>query len=392
MIPSVEQPGAQGAAFHGKTTNGRYHLSSEATVVGEHRQGVSRVSRVRVEGRAGAEQKAQDPGRAAGVPGAKRASEIVREELTYLWEPYLPRGFLGLLEGDPGIGKTFLICKLMADLSRGRPLPGVDPISPVNSMILTQDDSAARILERLEKLDADLNRIIVSDEQFTLDSRGLGQLFNTIVEEQIALVALDPLLDFTAAKDTNHAKEVSTAMLQLRDLCLKTNTTVLGVRHLRKAEEEENKKYRGLGSIAFIAKARTTLQVKDLGSDKAQVEQIKTNYGPKGPPLVYCIAGGDFAWTGEAPRILTVSKKPRAWQIAQDWLRLKLRAGPVPTTKLEEMAAADGLSWSTSKRASKGVAFSSKTRTGGWCWTLEPLTAELAPERRSLRLGWRQAK
>ena len=52
-------------------------------------------------------------------------ASVEPEEVRWLWEPYIPLGKLTLLEGDPGLGKTWLLLALAAAVSRGVP-PG-DP-------------------------------------------------------------------------------------------------------------------------------------------------------------------------------------------------------------------------------------------------------------------------
>jgi len=50
-------------------------------------------------------------------------AEVVKEELTYLWDPYLPRKMVSMLDGDPDVGKTGMACLLAASVSRGYPMP-----------------------------------------------------------------------------------------------------------------------------------------------------------------------------------------------------------------------------------------------------------------------------
>lgn len=50
-------------------------------------------------------------------PDVVTLSEVEPEEVQWLWEPYIPLGKLTLLDGDPGLGKTFLALQL-----RSRPL------------------------------------------------------------------------------------------------------------------------------------------------------------------------------------------------------------------------------------------------------------------------------
>src|SRR5438874_3237412 len=54
---------------------------------------------------------------------AEPLSNVRPETVRWLWEPYLPRGKLALLDGDPGVGKSLLTIDLAARLSRGGPLP-----------------------------------------------------------------------------------------------------------------------------------------------------------------------------------------------------------------------------------------------------------------------------
>ena len=59
-------------------------------------------------------------------PITVRLSDIEPEEVSWLWEPYIPIGKLTILEGDPGIGKTFAALAMTAAVSTGAGLPGID--------------------------------------------------------------------------------------------------------------------------------------------------------------------------------------------------------------------------------------------------------------------------
>lgn len=49
--------------------------------------------------------------------------DVVSKEVEWLWYPYIPYGKITIIEGDPGEGKTTLVLKLAAALSRGLPPP-----------------------------------------------------------------------------------------------------------------------------------------------------------------------------------------------------------------------------------------------------------------------------
>jgi hypothetical protein len=48
------------------------------------------------------------------------------EPVSWLWKPYISRRKLTIVEGDPGIGKTWLMLQIAAAVSRGARLPGMD--------------------------------------------------------------------------------------------------------------------------------------------------------------------------------------------------------------------------------------------------------------------------
>ena len=50
-------------------------------------------------------------------------SSIEREEIDWLWHPYIPRRKLTLFEGDPSSGKTYLLLMIAAAVTRGYSLP-----------------------------------------------------------------------------------------------------------------------------------------------------------------------------------------------------------------------------------------------------------------------------
>ena len=71
-----------------------------------------------------------------------KASEIEPKEVKWLWYPYIPYGKITIIEGDPGEGKTTLVLKLAAALSRGLQLPCDDDkeYEPIHIIYQTAED------------------------------------------------------------------------------------------------------------------------------------------------------------------------------------------------------------------------------------------------------------
>src|SRR5574338_774934 len=70
-------------------------------------------------------------------------SRIAPTRVNWLWKPYLARGKLCILDGDPGTGKSFLAIDLAARLSRGGPLPDGQTLDrPHNTVLISAEDHA----------------------------------------------------------------------------------------------------------------------------------------------------------------------------------------------------------------------------------------------------------
>ena len=53
----------------------------------------------------------------------KSISKIKSEKVSFLWKPYIPLGKVTIIEGDPGVGKSFLTLAIAAAISKEEDLP-----------------------------------------------------------------------------------------------------------------------------------------------------------------------------------------------------------------------------------------------------------------------------
>ena len=83
--------------------------------------------------------------------------DIQTEDVQWLWYPYLPRGKLTIVQGDPGEGKTTFVLAVISALTRGEPLPECEQApEPVNVIYQTAEDGLADTIKpRLEAAGAD---------------------------------------------------------------------------------------------------------------------------------------------------------------------------------------------------------------------------------------------
>jgi RecA-family ATPase len=193
---------------------------------------------------------------------SKPVSQLSPSPIRWLWEPYLARGALAVLDGDPEIGKSLITIDLAARLSRGIALPGgaVSGRPHVTILLGTEDNAADTITPRVLAAAADPERVIVPEEEdvanlsFPANIPELEELIRAHVAD---LVVLDPIVAFlpsNLSSATDHGVRMS--LKPLADLARRTDCAILLVRHLRK-KEGGRALYRGLGSIGFVAAART---------------------------------------------------------------------------------------------------------------------------------------
>lgn len=284
-------------------------------------------------------------------------ADVEAESVAWLWHPYIALGKLTIIEGDPGLGKSWTTCALASAITHGRGLPGVDADSHIkasNVLMLSAEDGLADTLRpRFDAVGADLARIFAVDEPFTLDATGLLLLEVAIIEHTPALVVIDPLFAFTGGKvDIHRANECRAISAPLATLAARHNCAFLAVRHLSKSRGQGHALNAGIGSIDFTAAARSVLLVGRDPDDEAKraIVQTKNNLAPHGTSQGYKLEGNQFFWTGESDltpsRILSIvsNEDERGAQTeAVDFLRASLADGARPAKDIKTEAQAAGL-------------------------------------------------
>ena len=92
--------------------------------------------------------------------------EVTRQEVDWLYYPYLPFGKISIVQGDPGEGKTLLMMSIIARLSRGEPLfSEAFSREPMTCIYQTAEDGLCDTIKpRLEDAGADCSRVFVVNE------------------------------------------------------------------------------------------------------------------------------------------------------------------------------------------------------------------------------------
>jgi RecA-family ATPase len=164
-------------------------------------------------------------------------ADVRPETVSWLWHPYIARGKLTILEGDPGLGKSWLTCALAAGVSRGRGLPGAEPFEPGHVLMLSAEDGLGDTLRpRLDAVGADVSRVFALAEPMTFDTAGLIYLEAVILKYSPSLVVIDPLFAFTGGKvDIHRSNECRAISAPLAAIAERCGCALVAVRHLGKS-------------------------------------------------------------------------------------------------------------------------------------------------------------
>ena len=346
----------------------------------------------------------------SALDGPQRTLEVTQlstvrpERVDFWWKPYLPKGRPVALEGDPGVGKSALVLKLVAHLTTGTAFPNLydylpppRDFSPQDICLLTsEDDPGDTILPRVVVNGGDASRVHLitgwtkpDGERGVLTMQDLLLLELALTTYHPALLVFDPIQSFFGPHiDMNHANETRPVLDAVAALCKSHGCTPLYVRHIGKAAHAKAL-YAGLGSIDIAANMRAVLF---LGKDPDNAErrilaQSKSNNARLGPSMAYLITTveqdietDDGAVTVEAPRLdwdgrsdltandlsapapLEKESTINALDAATDFVREVLKDAPVLVDDIKAAAKENSIAWITVRRAKKELPVRARRR------------------------------
>lgn len=279
-------------------------------------------------------------------------SQVRSRAVTWLWPGALGVGQLGLLSGDPGLGKSFVALDLCARLSTNRPLPdGSTFPGPGNCLYLFTEDSAAEtIAPRLARLGADTKRVFIpnlEEAPWSFPSH-IPQLENAIRDCRARLVVIDPIMAFLDRKVNAHndqsLRRLFTPLKRVAERC---GCAMLLIRHLNKAMGMHTL-YRGAGSIAFSAACRVEWLVAKSPTPHARclLAQQKNNNGPLQRSLAFELRTSSSTTDGQSVLRGATPKQGMPeliWYGVSDWTAQDLIARRRPNRKTLVQEAMDFL-------------------------------------------------
>lgn len=292
---------------------------------------------------------------------SRSMAEVEDEQLDWVWYPYLAKGELSILEGDPGLGKSYLaqmVAKAVADGGR-LPTTKRSGVIEMGKIAYFDIENAAGAVTKRRLIDngmVNLHNFYQEEEAFTIDDDStLDRVYEAIDKLRPTLVVFDTLNTYMGGADINNSAETQQTFKRFKDVAKRFGCAVLVLRHLTKSSKGVTALYRGQGSIAFAGFARVVMSVgkhpEEPDVKVMAVTKINVARAPKAltftieelPDTLKYSDRSKFVW-GEfvdltADEILQVveTKSDEAMEACVDWLAATLRDGPVEHKRLVRM-------------------------------------------------------
>jgi hypothetical protein len=309
--------------------------------------------------------------------------KVTSRRVKWLWEPNIPRGMLSSIEGEPNIGKSFLITWLACAITSGGLLPDETRIRKGRVLYLSaEDDPAYTMKPRVEAMGGDPSLIHYMKSELVLDDKGFRAIEKECERYAFIAVMLDPLISFTPpGNDYHNSTDIRALLGRLKRLAGDSGAAVIIVRHLTKTRREKAI-HQGQGTIDVIAAVRSACIVAPDPEDPdvRVLAHIKHNLSRKGESYAYRIVPIDggmpiLEWEGVSKLtgddLLQIqAAAPKQLEGAVDFLNSFLAKGRKAATAVVREAEARNISDRTLDRAKRNLRIVARKEGARWWWSL----------------------
>ena len=194
-----------------------------------------------------------------------KASDLVPENIRWIWDGRLATGKLCLFQGEPDQGKSQVTISIASIISIGGTFPDGAMAESGSVLFITAEDSATdTIVPRLMSAGANTEKIFIL--QWVLEKNGKKVSFNfeTHIPELkrtvakmpgLKLIVVDPISAFMGKIDSNSNSEVRGLLKELMTMAEEVGCAVILISHNNK-NSGQRALTRAIGSVAWGAAVR----------------------------------------------------------------------------------------------------------------------------------------
>jgi len=330
---------------------------------------------------------AKDPELAAWLRGRDRAilqaAELDNEpitwadikkyisDITWLWDGWIPNGFLNILAGESGAGKSTLLLRLCQPIIMpGIPFPdGTRYQGEPGRVVWVECEVAENLnISRAERWGIPLDALIAPLEQGIQvnleDTNHQAAVTAAAQRDDVRMIVIDSLRG--SHRGDENSSELMNLGLYLAGLARDTNKPVIATHHLRKksAFDGELTQDRLRGSSAIVQPARLIMGLDTPAPqqpDNKRLSVLKSNLAAKPKPIGVTIneTGIIFGEAPEAPRAESANDK--AINLLLDLLGNDQER---PSSEVHSIILGAGISQATINRAKNQLNVESINRNG----------------------------
>jgi RecA-family ATPase len=339
---------------------------------------------------------AQVTGQAPGEtpePLVVKFSEIKISSVDYLWQNRIPFGFITIVAGSTGVGKSFCLSSFAACLTRGIPAPDGFPLDPGRVLILSEDPYEQVLAPRLLDMGADLDRVcgMTVKAMATWTMADVETLDRAWIEAgQPELVIIDPPANFLGKADEHRNAEVRALLTRINDwMQQRKKVAVVLITHVNKPTtgRSGDASMRIMGSVAYTTTARVIhFCAEDPDDPKKRVFVTKkNNLGPLARGLSYsieddCPGQTIVKWHGEITTTADEAmggttggaRVPRKELAGQFLIQKFSESRSWPSEALEVLAHSQGISRNGLWEAKKVLPIKPRKEGTKWVWEALP--------------------
>jgi hypothetical protein len=298
-------------------------------------------------------------GRKYAFPLIVRGSDVVPKPIRWFWRDRIPFGFLTLMAGRTGVGKSFVTLDIGARFTVGGEIPmsGGECFEPGRMLMISEDSHEYVLAPRLIEAGADSSRYSFMSweamNSFKLDDEEM--LTDAYHEAGMPkLVIIDPPTNFLGQKDEHRNAEVRGVLMGVSIWAMRYDVAVVMITHCNKGVKKDMAALdRIIGSVAWASTSRIAHLFAKHPEQRGQSVFIplKSNIGRLPSGLTYQISDGDSTarveWLAtvefDADDALYGEKKSRG-VVAAEWIVERFREKREwPSDELKQAAKEVGL-------------------------------------------------